>query len=1021
MTLRHTHGARKPVMRLFVVFWLLINPVMGWGQLLPWRTLLPVTQPVVSSAPVVPTAEAKSSLITYQTEETPASLALTWQLDPAVVASAPTAQRAEYLWTAITQQMPTTRFGAYQLPIYLVPVVLTDDQPVAPQLTRLGSETWSGSFPAADPIRPALEDWASLGPPTWRELQTVPTAPVFLLREGRQRGTRLGVIGVSPFYVENGLTKVALDLHTLIPGAKSIDVSTHSTERASSDLSDFSTFTNQPIVLQPPAVGPTNPAATEYAFTLQVSHAGMQQLTGSALLAAGLQAATLLDQVQIAYQGTPIPVEVRDNDGHLDGNTELRFYVRPSANSLQVGDRWNTTETYWLTIRTAFTPPRMTTRTAYPQNAPLRQIAYARGLWEANQIYESTMAGVDGDHWFGAKLEIETVHPDDPASYPVTSITLTHALPLAQGSVDPSFFTLTGSARSIATHTLMLNLGKRTQALTWTNQAFYEDWQHTFTQTVQTDRVDMVLVAVFQPSMIRIDKLAWRQPVQLDFGTNGAQFESVAERWRYQLQNLPPDHTLYDITDPLAPVIVQIPAGTDVQFEDELTSRTYLVSGPGTLYTPTVAPHTPVALTGIHGADALYIAQAQFHDELAPLLAYRRQHGYQTEVIDVQQIYDSWSYGQVSPEAIRDFLRYAVSHWTPAPLAVTLVGDSTLDPHNYTSARNGVANVDLLPAYLAPIDPWISETACESCFAQLDGAEPLDQTSDPGFLIDIWVGRLSIQDEAQLTTVVGKILQYETSAERDPAAPWHRTALYLADNHVQANGTLDLAGDFAYLLDLISQGDPTKNSAPLQPSAVITRRLYYDPQADGVTEPWREPNATLARLRTIDEINQGPALVTYNGHGNHFLLATTDPKVETPYLFGANDIFELTNQDQLSIVLEMTCFTAQFTYLSPSGHTIDERFLRHTNGGAVAVWGSTGLTVSVGHEWMQQGFHRKLWSSPPLHARLGELIASGYASLFAGTTCCQETRYVYALLGDPLTPALLWAPRSLYLPLIRHE
>ena len=1029
-------------MRLLLAFWFFINPVTVWGQILPAAVPLPTTQiatPSVTAMPVVESSSSTAPPITYQTENTANGMALTWQIDPAVVASTPAAQRATQLWTTLSQQLPQVRFGDYLLPMYLVPVLLSAAGPVTPQMARLETEAWTGTWPTAAPLHPAVagsEDW---GPPILREVQTVPTAPVFLLRDGWMRGSRLGVIAVSPFYVEHGITKVALKLDTIIPGAKQIAIPTQSlatnaltldqaARSADPSIVDFTSFTNKPLVLQPPAVEPTNPVVGQNAFKLQVSHAGIQRIRGEALLAAGMSQSNALDQLQLTYQGRTLPLEIRDDDGLLDAATEVRFYARPAVNSMQVGDRWNETDTYWLTAKPVEPlNPRMLTRNAFPKTATLRQTAYEHGLWEANQIYESNMAGVDGDHWFGAKLEIETVRPDDPAGYPFTSITLTHALPLDRGSIATSVFTLTGSARSIATHTLHVNLGAVVQPLTWSNQNFYENWQHTFTRTVQTDQVDLVLIAVLEPSMIRIDKLAWQQPVQLDFRNQGAVFWGVPGLWRYQLQNLPAERTVYDITDPLDPVILQIPAGPKVQFEDGPAARTYLVSGEGTLYTPTIARHNPVVFAADGGADALYIALAQFHEALAPLVTYRRQQGYQTQVIDVQQIYDAWSYGQVSPVAIRDFLRYAVSHWNPAPIAVTLVGDSTLDPRNYTGVRDGINNVNLMPAYLAPIDPWIGETACESCFAQLDGADPLDRSHDPGFLVDIWLGRLSIQDETQLTTVVDKILHYETSVQRDPAASWHHTALYVADNHVQANGAIDPAGDFPYLSDLISEGDASKGIGPVQPAEVNTRRLYYDPSADGVTQPWREPNAARARLRTIDEINQGPALITYNGHGNHFLLATTDPNYDPPYLFGANDIFELTNQDQLPILLEMTCFTAQFTFISPSGHTIDERFLRHTNGGAVAVWGSAGLTVAVGHDWLQQGFHRKLWKSPPFQARLGELTAAGYTYLFAATACCQETRYVYLLLGDPLTPALISTPQSgysvgsAYLPIIRQE
>jgi hypothetical protein len=957
----------------------------------------------------------------YDTTATAAGVALQWRL-AAAPASVATATVTDRLWTTL-QRWPQAPFGTYQLPMRLETVVLPDNGPVTPVVEGLEAMLWAGGLPAAAPLTPAT-DWQGLAPPRFREVQNVPTAPVFLLREGRMRGLRLGVIAVSPLYIEDGVPKIALAGRATIPGARAL-TTTESTGMISAanqgaaplSVLDRSTFTNQPVPLSPPPVGPTNPALNKNPFKIGVSAAGLQRLTGPTLLAVGLGAGAPLGQLLLTWQGAPRPLEIRDDDGLLDANTEIRFYAEPAPASLQVGDRWNITDTYWLTSEPAATPqghPRMSVRNAFPKVATLRQSAYEEGIWEKNQIYESTMPGVDGDHWFGASLEIEIVQPDNPASYPTKGLTLTHALPLEVGSGLPSTFRLTGSARSVATHTLQVYAGNVIQPLTWANHTYYANWQQSFTRTVQTDRLDLVLIAVQDPSMIRVDKIFWRQPVNLEFGGKGATFAGVAGQWRYQLQNTPPDRTLYDITDPTTPVVLQIPGGPKAQFEDGPTARRYLLTGPGTLHQPTITRYQPVTLSAAAGADAVYITPAWLQDELTPLVEHRRQQGYQVAVVDVQAIYDAWSYGQISASAIRDFLRYAVSNWQPAPMAAILVGDSTLDPRNYTGVRNGDANVNVLPAYLAPIDPWIIETACENCFAQLDGADPLDTEADPSFLDDIAVGRLSVQNKEQLRVVVEKILYYETHVPTEP------TALYVADNYIQSNGAKDPAGDFAYFSDLIIQGDLTKGIGAVQPPQIQTRRVYYDPSADGVSRPWREPDGRTARLRVIEEINRGPGLITYNGHGNHLLWATTNPVLEPPYLFNANDVFELKNGARPSILLEMTCFTGQFVFISPSGHTIDERFLRHNNGGAVAVWSSSGLTVAVGHDWMQQGFHRKLWQSPPFQARLGDLITAGYLNLFQATPCCQETRYVYLLLGDPLTPVMMWPPKTSYLPLIHR-
>lgn len=75
------------------------------------------------------------------------------------------------------------------------------------------------------------------------------------------------------------------------------------------------------------------------------------------------------------------------------------------------------------------------------------------------------------------------------------------------------------------------------------------------------------------------------------------------------------------------------------------------------------------------------------------------------------QIDDVWSFGQVDPAAIRRCMQHAAATWPRAPEALILVGDGTSDPHNYVG-RN---NANHIPSYLALVDPWLGETACEPC------------------------------------------------------------------------------------------------------------------------------------------------------------------------------------------------------------------------------------------------------------------------------------------------------------------
>jgi len=56
--------------------------------------------------------------------------------------------------------------------------------------------------------------------------------------------------------------------------------------------------------------------------------------------------------------------------------------------------------------------------------------------------------------------------------------------------------------------------------------------------------------------------------------------------------------------------------------------------------------------------------------------------------VDVEEVYDAFSYGHKTPQAIKDFLLYARKNWLRSPRYVLLTGDSTFDPRDYLGRRS---------------------------------------------------------------------------------------------------------------------------------------------------------------------------------------------------------------------------------------------------------------------------------------------------------------------------------------------
>lgn len=836
--------------------------------------------------------------------------------------------------------MPLVTLGGLRVPAELVALRVSGAGRVEPRVETLTSVPWRGGPFAAEP--PAGSGHAaSNSPPS----QALPPSPVVVLRDARLRGARIVVLAISAVFLRDGAPRAVTELRASIAGAAPL----------SQDVTSLFAADGAIGVAAP---DPTNPLAGT-AWRVAVTRPGIQRLPAAALAAASVPLSAP-ENIHLYHDGREVAVEWHG----AGASRELRFYA--SAR----GDRWNAGDTYWLSAdgRPALA---MTGPPAQP-TAPQRADAAELGVWHGNQLYDSLRPGPDGDHWYAIDLKADPSQPSE-----ILTVPLTPTLPLLEGT---TVLTITGTAYTPGQHNLAVTLGGQQRTATWSGVG---DWTQVLTFAAKGASASVRLPAGAGPDGVKPDAVEWRRAVGLNVGGRGAFFAGVNGLWQYQLTNTPAGSALYDISDPDRPISLGTFAGGSAAFVDGPEQRRYVLAGPGTLWAPTIARSQPYDF--VSPAREIYIAPAQLHGALTPLLARRQAQGYSARAIDVQAIYDAWSFGQVSQEAIRAFLQYAAAAWNPPPLAVTLVGDGTSDPLNYT--KHNSAN--FVPPYLAIVDPWLGETACDACYARLDGPDP---TLDP--LPDLLFGRLPAKSAAELSTLVSKIVAYETAPLGDLG--WRSRVVYIADD-------ADGAGDFAAFAD---------DSAAQQPAGMSVERLYYDPNASSA--PWRERDPVRAYDRTVAELNQGAGLVNYIGHGSQYQWATTDPQRSPPYMLGVYDAEDMANGGRLPILLEMTCLTSAFQ--TPDfGGTIDERLLINAHGGAIAVWGPTGQGVAHGHDWLQRGFYKALWSAPRFGATVGQLTAAGYLELYSSGTCCQDALATFVLLGDPLTAARVLPTRRAYL------
>ncbi|MGH7377910.1 MAG: C25 family cysteine peptidase, partial [Candidatus Methylomirabilales bacterium] len=163
------------------------------------------------------------------------------------------------------------------------------------------------------------------------------------------------------------------------------------------------------------------------------------------------------------------------------------------------------------------------------------------------------------------------------------------------------------------------------------------------------------------------------------------------------------------------------------------------------------------------GAELVMISPRGLQASLEPLVALREGEGLQVAVIDVEDLYDEYSFGHEEPGALRAFLHEAASRWERPPRWALLVGDASFDPKGYL----GVGGHDLVPTKL--LDSEFLETASDGWFGDFD----LDGVPE------VAVGRLPVRSVEEAERVVGKIVAHAGA----PVGGWMRQALLVADDN----------------------------------------------------------------------------------------------------------------------------------------------------------------------------------------------------------------------------------------------
>jgi hypothetical protein len=427
---------------------------------------------------------------------------------------------------------------------------------------------------------------------------------------------------------------------------------------------------------------------------------------------------------------------------------------------------------------------------------------------------------------------------------------------------------------------------------------------------------------------------------------------------------------------------LRIPLGTQgvgTAFADaEESSLTLLAGEPSKV--DAIRMDTPSSLRdAANQADYLMIAHGSLLEASRPLAEHHRKNGLAVSLIDVQDIYDEFNQGVLSPESIREFIAHAHATWQPPkPRFVLLVGDASwenhsesLDDSNYADwtyqAGEGLGDRFIKNASTSYADTKRSRNLVPTLQAptsegQAASDSELVNISGDDWQPDLAIGRLPVVEPGEVSVIVDKLIGYQT---RTPVGPWRRSMLWIANEepHMQ-NLTNHVA------LGASQQGmRPTK----VYPDAVSADNSAYQAQL-------------------LDEFGRGSLLVHFFGHGGRYIWRTGPPDPRKNHdLFTLDHLDQLATTDRLPLILSMTCYSAPFDH--PTADSIGEKFLRTENRGAVGVLAASwrNMPTQAFSEALVQNLIKR-------DVTVGEAILT--AKHQTGDRILVQT---YNYLGDPAT------------------
>ncbi len=324
--------------------------------------------------------------------------------------------------------------------------------------------------------------------------------------------------------------------------------------------------------------------------------------------------------------------------------------------------------------------------------------------------------------------------------------------------------------------------------------------------------------------------------------------------------------------------------------------------------------------------DYLFIVPDDWVDSITPLVNLKKYQGYRTIVATLSQTGTSTS-------DIKNYIQQIYDDPTRNLTFVQLIGD-----------------VDQIPNW---VGQGQNNPATDLYYTTLEGDD---------YFSDVYIGRLSVQNESQLSTVVHKIAKYELVDNWSNGTNWTGIAYFMASDdgghHQVAEST------HTYCMRIVRR------------HGMQTDSLWY----------YYNSGTPIAQA-----LNEGRSLAIYSGHGG--------PTEWAGPPFSSSDVYNLQNVDMPTHVESFACETGDYT----TSECFMEAWLRAPNG-AITSMGSSVTSYWDEDDILQRRIFDE-WFDSTYYWVAGNIV-QGKIKLYEyynGGGASQRYFEMYNLFGDPST------------------